>query len=282
MLHGRGIEPLLLKGRANKVWLWAEGGGSGYGDVDLLVEPERFADVGKILADVGFTVTLDDSDLPGQLPHGHHWVRDGDCIDLHRAIFGAEKGPRVCWDALWRDHETIEIGWVEVAVPSIPARALHVAVHAIQHPGSLDEHTRGALERAIEISDAATWEAAAELAVEIGATAAFDAGLRRVPAGAEIAARLDLRYEPTAAVLRSQLGRPPGVHGIDQMVAAAGLRARTSIALRKLFPSRRLMRAWSPLARRGTAGLTLAYLWRPLWVIGRLPGAVIARARARR
>lgn len=227
-------------------------------------------------------MTLDDSDLPGQLPHGHHWVRDGACIDLHREIFGAERGARACWDALWRDHDEIEIAWLRVGVPSIPARALHVAVHAIQHPGSLDEHTQRTLERAIEVSEPATWEAAAAIAEEIGATAAFDAGLRRVQSGVPIANHLDLSYESTAAVRRSRIGRPAGVHGIDQVLEARGLRARIGIALRKLFPSRRLMRAWSPLARRGPLGLALAYLWRPLWVIGRLPVAAIARSRAQR
>jgi hypothetical protein len=34
------------------------------------------------------------------------------------------------------------------------------------------------------------------------------------------------------------------------------------------------MRRWRPLARRGGAGLALAYLWRPLWLAAMLPAGV--------
>lgn len=281
-LRAERIEPLLLKGLANHVWLWPEQDSVLSGDVDLLIEPERFADAGRVLAGLGFEVELDDSDLVGQNPHGHHWLRRGVCIDLHRTIFAAERGGRACWSALWRDHETLRIAGVPIAVPAVPARALQVAVHAIQHPGSLDQHTRAALERAIAISDAETWTAAAAIAAEIGATAAFDAGLRMVPAGVVVADRLNLSYEPTAAVRRSRLGLPAGLHGVDQLIETRGARRRLALVAHKLLPSRRLIRAWSPLARRGTIGLILAYLWRPFWVLGKLPGAVLARRRGSR
>ena len=42
----------------------------------------------------------------------------------------------------------------------------------------------------------------------------------------------------------------------------------------ELFPQPEYMRWWSPLARRGKLGLTIAYIWRPLWAIGQVPGAL--------
>lgn len=276
-MRERDIEPILLKGLASQRWLWPDGSEEAYGDVDLLIDPDRFPDAGEVLKGLGFEVMLDDSDLPGQRPHGHHWLRGGVCIDMHRTIFGAERGERTCWEALSRDRDWIDIAGCRIAAPSIPARALHVAVHAIQHPGSLDDHTRDTLERAIAVSDHETWAAAAKLADEIGANAAFDAGLRAVSAGTAIAERLDLRFEPTSTVRRSKLGRPAGAHGIDQILEAESFRARSVIALRKMFPSRRLLEAWSPLARRGALGTAFARIWRPIWVIAQLPHAISSR-----
>ena len=280
-MRDQDIEPIMLKGLANQRWLWPGDSVEAYGDVDLLIEPSRFSEAGEVLAALGFNVVLDDSDLPGQRPHGHHWLRKGACIDLHRTIFGAERGELTCWNAIQSNLEWIEIGGCKVAVPSIPARALHVAVHAIQHPGSLAEHTHRTLERAIAVSDKETWQAAAQLAEEIGATAAFDAGLRTTPAGIAIADRLDLEFTATAAVRRSQMGRPVGAHAIDQLLETEGLRGQLEVVLGKMFPSRRLLEAWSPVARRGPLGLGLARLMRPLWVAAKAPRAVITRVRSR-
>jgi len=42
------------------------------------------------------------------------------------------------------------------------------------------------------------------------------------------------------------------------------------------------MRWWSPLARRGRLGLTVSFLWRPLWFLGHAGPAYLAWRRARR
>jgi hypothetical protein len=50
----------------------------------------------------------------------------------------------------------------------------------------------------------------------------------------------------------------------------------------KLVPPATFMRKWSRLARRGRIGLLLAYLWRPLWLVGRTPRAMAQWRQARR
>jgi hypothetical protein len=46
-------------------------------------------------------------------------------------------------------------------------------------------------------------------------------------------------------------------------------------------PDAEFMRSWSPLASRGTVGLAVAYMWRPLWLARHAPRGFIAWARAR-
>jgi hypothetical protein len=60
--------------------------------------------------------------------------------------------------------------------------------------------------------------------------------------------------------------------------------------LRALIPSPRYirnwstarMRAWPRPLRRGGLGLIVAYLWRPIWILLRLPKAIGAVRGARR
>ena len=51
-----------------------------------------------------------------------------------------------------------------------------------------------------------------------------------------------------------------------------------------IFPkgSDEYMRWWSPMARRGRLGLSIAYLWRPFWACAQAARAVPALRRARR
>lgn len=54
------------------------------------------------------------------------------------------------------------------------------------------------------------------------------------------------------------------------------MRRRLVLVVHELFPSRSWMRQSLPFARRGVAALTLAYLYRPVWLARKLPGAVAA------
>src|SRR5439155_683274 len=63
------------------------------------------------------------------------------------------------------------------------------ALHAAQH-GAFRPHALEDLRRGIRIVDEPCWRAAAELAAALGAQDAFAAGLRAVPEGVELAARL--------------------------------------------------------------------------------------------
>ena len=75
---------------------------------------------------------------------------------------------------------------------------------------------------------------------------------------------------------------PPVALGLDQLARAESLRARLTILRHKFAPPPAFMRHWSSRARKGRLGLVLAYLWRPLWLLARLPAGFKAWQHARR
>jgi hypothetical protein len=68
--------------------------------------------------------------------------------------------------------------------------------------------------------------------------------------------------------------------GIEQIVTTPGAVARLRLLIEVLVPSRALLLATSPLARRGSFGLAGAYLWRPLQILRALPRGLRAWSRA--
>ena len=92
----------------------------------------------------------------------------------------------------------------------------------------------------------------------------------RLPAGRSVEAAL-LAASP-----------PPVALGFEQLASAGGLRARAEILWRKLFPPAEFMYKWQPGAAASHWRLALAYMRRPLWILGHAPRALLAWRDARR
>ena len=75
---------------------------------------------------------------------------------------------------------------------------------------------------------------------------------------------------------------PAVAGGLDRLGRTPGIKAKTRLLARELFPTPEFMRIWSPLARRGGIHLALAYLWRPVSLLTKLPTAITALRHARR
>jgi hypothetical protein len=283
-LESAGARCLLLKGASVTRWLSAREDPRVYGDCDLLVPPADLTTAERVLGALDFKQHFDEGDLPSWWrEHSATWMReeDGAKVDLHRSLVGVGVDPERLWLTLSPHVETMVIAGFPARVMTLPGRALHLALHAAQHGAEWDRPLSD-LERALSISGAKTWSAAAELADSLEATAAFAAGLRLVPGGREMADRLRLPEDlPVDVALRASTP-PPVALGIDQVARARGLRARAAILWHKLVPPPSFMRHWSPTARRGRLGLVLAYLWRPLWLLARLPAGFRAWRHARR
>jgi len=288
-----GIRALLLKGPSIATWLYRDGAARPYDDSDLLVAPGSYRQAGYVLRELGFR----HSEYVW-LRYVQAWLRGIDdsraalqpsSVDLHRSLNGVRAPANTVWEVLSAETDTLQVGGIDVEVLSVPARALHVALHAAQHGADVGRPL-GDLARALRLADEQVWREAADLARRIDALPAFAAGLRLDPEGAGLAEHLGLPAErPPAVALRAGAQNPVAI-ALESLSSERSLRARVRLLLQALAPSRLYMRHWSatrmtrwPAAlRQGPLGLGLAYLWRPIWNIGRLPKAIIALGRARR
>jgi hypothetical protein len=288
-----GIRPLLLKGPSIATWLYGDGPFRRYGDSDLLVAPGSYRRAGHVLRELGFRHRE-----YVWLGYVETWWRGSGTgavdlrptsVDLHCSLSGVRAPAQTAWEVFSADTETLQVGGIDVEILRVPARALHVALHAAQH-GADGARPLEDLARALRLADEQVWGQAAGLARRLDAVAAFAAGLRLHPDGARLAERLRLPSErPPAVALRLGAQNPVAI-ALESLASERSLRARAHLLLRGLVPSRRYMRHWSatrmggwPEAlREGPLGLWLAYLWRPIWNLGRLPGAIGAVRGARR
>jgi Uncharacterised nucleotidyltransferase len=279
-----GVESLLLKGVSVTRWLSTPSDPRHYVDCDLLVRPADLTAAERILGDLGFSPIFDQHDMPSWWrAHATTWAHEADVVtvDLHQSLVGVGVDPESLWLTLSRHAETIVVAGYPAQTLTIPGRAFHLALHAAQHGVEWDR-SLGDLERGVSAADEETWRAAAELAASLQATAAFEAGLRLIPAGRVLADRLELPGELSTDVALRANSPPPVALGLDHLAQAEGLRSRLTVLGHKLVPPPSFMRQWSRRARQGRLGLVLAYLWRPLWLLARLPAGFRAWHRARR
>jgi hypothetical protein len=276
---GAGVEHLLLKGPAVADWLYGEDEIRVYGDSDFLVPLGSWERAVAMLLELGF------EDDHAEMAHprmesltSHPYVRQGANVDMHASLHGLHCAPGQVWDVLARDAVDITVDGVTVQTLGLPARALHVALHANQHR---DGKALTDLERALEQVPEDVWRSAAVLAHEVRGAAAMASGLRIVPAGEALAQRLGISHlHSVETSLRA--AQVPLAEGLHELARTPSLRARLAIVRREIVPTPSFMRWWSPLAARSRAGMALAYLWRPVHLIVRLPAAVRTIREARR
>jgi hypothetical protein len=183
--------------------------------------------------------------------------------------------PARAWVLLSDDARTLRVAGAMVQTPRPAAHVLIVSLNAAQH-GASEPRPLEDLRRMITRVDPGTWEEAATLAAALGAGSAMREGLRWVVGGGELADRLALADEATPAVRLLGASAPVTAMGLHQVLATRGVRARLRLIARKLVPTPAFMRLWRPLASRGRLGLTVAYVWRPLWLVAKLPRGIVA------
>jgi hypothetical protein len=281
-LRDAGIRSIVLKGPSFDVWLYESGEPRLYGDIDLLIPANDGPRAGQVLEGLGYR-QRSEREPEAVVEHATVWVRPDDRmhVDLHRTLGGVEAREIDPWEVLAAGTESMQVGGTDVEILSEPARALHVALHAAL-PGPNSEKTRVDLARAVDRLPVATWEKAAALAARLGAEAAFETGLRRVPAGADLAATLELAPDRSLEAALLARDAPYSAWTLDRLAKARGPRAKLRILLPRLLPKPEFMRVWYPVARRGRAGLALAYLLRLVWLVTAAPRALLAWLRARR
>lgn len=277
---GAGLHPILLKGPSITMWLYGDGRNRSYGDTDLLVPPGEVAAAEDVLARLGFHPPLRFEDGPhGWKPDGLPWVRraDGATVDLHREFPGARVDAATAWDAVFLTATTMQVGGIAVRILDEPARALMLGLHAARH-GASEPKPLEDLERGLALVPKSSWLEAVRLAHVLGAEARLGAGLRLLERGVRLADELDLPKTCDAEyVIRSGESSTVSL-GLVRIGETPGVRGKLLAAITWAVPSRAYMRYTTSLARRGRAGLTLAYLLR----LARGPRVAAAWLRAAR
>ena len=246
--ESKGIEALLLKGPVLARRLYTEGETRSYWDIDLLVQPQDLAAARETLNNLGYTkvdevLGIDDV---GAL-HGEAWARQAEdtgplCIDLHWRLSRCDAPGDVVWRALREDHGRIELQGRAVPVPADAGLALHLAIHAAQH-GLEDTKAIADLRRGIERWSLEVWRSAARLAEQVEGEAPFAAGLRLLPAGAELAGQLNLPPTPQLDwEIQHRESRPRGTFHLQAWAEANGFRERLGVLRRALFPTPQWLR----------------------------------------
>ncbi len=268
-----GIETIVLKGPVLARWLYP-GELRQSCDSDLMVAPERWAHSAEVLERMGFRswglVPLSAD------PGGTDFRRGEDVVDLHYAIPGLFGDPSAIWDSVLARSEPQVIGGAELRVLDRTAALMHVALHAGHHANLVGYQPFEDLRRAIACASEHQWCRAVELAREYDGIGAFAAGLQRLPEGKELAKRLGLS---DARSFRYRLRREGDwvAEEISALFSSnVGARRKLTTLIAEFFPQPEYMRQRSRLARRGKSGLVAAYVWRPFWAIGQLPGALRA------
>jgi hypothetical protein len=154
-----------------------------------------------------------------------------------------------------------------------------MAIHAVQHAlESKSPHED--LRRAIAAADLEAWREAAELSRALGAEDALAAGLCFVPEGETLAVELGLTSSRRGTLrMAATTQTDAAAFQLQRLLEAESLRERIKLTVNPLFVSPSMLREDSALARRGRAGLVLAYAARPLVLARRFGPALLARRR---
>ena len=274
-LRAAGVPPVLLKGASLVGWLYDVDEGRVYGDVDILVAPDRRHAAQEVLRSLGFELEPPRPPAKHHPKHARTWHRERDdaAVDLHRTLPGIRTAPEEVWRVLCEDLERRDVYGTEVEVLGVPGRTLLVALHIAHH---VAEPTSGMIRKpmadlrlALDRLPESAWREATALATRLHCRERLSAGLRADPRGDELAERLGL---PAAEWVEGGPKRPTTA-AFERLGALPDWRAKLRMAARMLLPSPAVLRWQSRLATRGPLGLAAAYLLRPVWLlVSGIPG----------
>ena len=271
-LRDAGIRCILLKGPATAARLYDDPLERPYEDADLLIEPSRFEDARNVLKRLGFAPVAVEVSPHQPAHHDETWRREA-TVELHHTLSGIAVSPMRAWAELSRTTDRLQVGEVEVEFLPPAGQALMVVLHAAHHGVAAAGAARDDLVRAVERLPLETWEEAAALARRVDADAAFGAGLRLIEEGRELAARIGAGEDRS---VEAELRAASAPHMAEMLHwlrhGDAGARQKAALVLRKAVPPVEWMRATWPEKTATRTGLALAYVRRPLALLGRVPG----------
>jgi hypothetical protein len=287
-LRTEEIRAILLKGPVTAQLYWGPDSRT-YSDVDLLVAPDEFPRALRTLEGMGFRNLVKARDtlegahaVPLRLERpsvaGRTQFPAGLPVDLHWSFHGIGASGEVFWTVVAEDAEQMVVSGTEVDVPSETMGALLLALHATSAGTSFKKPLKD-LDRALERLPADIWMDARRLAARLDSVPRFAAGLSTRPLGRklELSGTADAR-----SALHTEGAPPPLADAFVRVSTTRGVGPRVRLLARGLIPTPASMRLHWRLAQRGSVGLVLAYIYRTVWLLAKLPSALRAQARARR
>jgi hypothetical protein len=279
-LRQGGVRPILLKGPLQQWWLEAGGPPRASSDVDVLVSLDQFESAEAALSAVGLSRSSYFVE-PG-IEHHSIWEADDHVpVELHWTLVGVDESK--VWDVLSRETETAVLMGEPVEIPNEAARCLIVALHAAHHGAGVTAIVDD-IEKALVVAGTETWRRAFELAAAVGGWTAFAGALSLTPRGRELLAKLGASPPVLGERQALSLLTPaPTSVGFYFLARERGVSAKAAFVLRELVPPPEFIRLSYPdYARRGPAGLAIAYCIRLFWLVRWAPSGLRSWSAARR
>lgn len=280
-LREKDVRPLLLKGPTLQ-FLYEGDLPRTYIDSDLLVQPDSVQSAEQVLFELGFEPVVP------ILPHDRPWVarewqraRDKAVVEIHRSFEGIGVAPNRAWTILSGQAAHLDLRGERIEGLSLAGRALIAALHALEHRFNGDKPLED-LERALRKIERGVWEQAAVLARKLDALPAFAGGLSKTPASSRLLEALNLEEVPSIEVAIRQAETPRMTSAVHWFMTSPTSPEKILLVIRKVFPQRAYIRSWFPRAKTSWPWLLIAYLWRPIWLLGKAVPAFIAWRRVKR
>ena len=276
-----GIEAILLKGPSISRWLYADEHLRDYADTDLLIHPNQFSAAVRLLRSAGAEPTaakVPDVDPRAAIEVSLRHPTTGVAIDLHRTIAGLESDAEAVWTRWSSGATTMLVGGRDVLVPDEACRLLHICLHAAIDQGASARTARD-LHVALQTRTFGEWEAAADVARELGGEQVMRVGLELEPEGRELAEKLGLPRATSVAAHLLRRGLPNEAVAGQFLTSNAPSTAKIAWLHRRWAAPREDVRRWA--AARGVQGTIPAYAswwWQGFRRLTRLLWALASRA----
>lgn len=268
---------MVLKGPALAAWLY-EGERRDYVDADVLVPASKLDAAERALAAGGLQRVdrgLYESEQPRHAVSLRAVATQNECeLDLHLGLAGAVASFDQQWDLLWGSRQELIVAKQPVWIPSPPALAVHVCLHAAVN-GIGDARTMEDLRRVLAGYPASEWSHVLDFAEQLGCGDQVALALALLPAGRHV--QPPRQGVPLAVRLRGRHGSEPVVR-LAEIARQPPRQAITALA-HELLPSRAFMQTEYPTASWGPAGLALAHLARWIRLLTAVPRIVFRLVR---
>ncbi len=254
---------LHIKGPTVALWLY-DLDERPWGDVDILVAPDRLNDAVSALMDAGYRPRFAGVGPGTTEDHAVTLVRSDDGageteIDVHWRFEGVGVAADQAFRELWRRREPDTMAHVAVWFPDLPSRALLILLNCARSPTS---RSRRDLERLIESADDNDWQNVISLGRKLHALPAMRVGFERSPNGGRLVASTGLETVELSPEWALRAAGAPRTALRLARLRQMSWRRRVRAVVRWLVPPAAVIRMRDPSARGGALNLVLGYLRR--------------------